>query len=260
MQELLKFKSYLKMRRGRPCVLVRWAGRMRRAARGSRSTTWPTARRPSPPSSGPPPLTAPPGLAAAGRPPIVPPPIPPPGFAVDLAPPGDLQVRAALRAVGRMMLSWWPEDGWQRGTVAPRGAFSHVVANTRQTSALRGTAKTMLDTASYGVCWVPRCPGPPRASRGWRRGCPAPRLGGRRLRLAALAAPPQPRLSDWSSARHSLGLRHGPGRRLPWKSSSESRRMFCPPGKFCGRPEAAGDCIATAVLCRAFLQGRRDLK
>jgi len=51
----------------------------------------------------------------------------------------------------------WPDDGWQRGTVArlcPRGAFSHVVAYTRQTSALRGTADTLLDAASYGTRWV----------------------------------------------------------------------------------------------------------
>ena len=69
------------------------------------------------------------------------------------APPGDLG--AAL--VGRTLLYWWPDDGWQRGTVArlcPRGAFSHVVAYTRQTSALRGTADTLLDAASYGTRWV----------------------------------------------------------------------------------------------------------
>ena len=59
--------------------------------------------------------------------------------------------------VGRSILYWWPTDGWQRGTVArpcPRGAFSHVVAYSRQTSALRGTADTLLDAASYGVHWV----------------------------------------------------------------------------------------------------------
>ena len=35
--------------------------------------------------------------------------------------------------VGSTVLYWWPDDGWQRGTVArlcPRGAFSHVVAST----------------------------------------------------------------------------------------------------------------------------------
>ena len=55
------------------------------------------------------------------------------------------------------MLYWWLDDGWQRDTVArlarlcPRGAFSHVVAYTRQTSALRGTADRLLDAASYGL-------------------------------------------------------------------------------------------------------------
>ena len=85
--------------------------------------------------------------------------------------PGDLG--AAL--VGRTLLYWWPTDGWQRGTVArlcPRGAFSHVVAYTRQTSALRGTADTLLDAASYGSRWVLLSPAPaggvtlrPRAPR-----------------------------------------------------------------------------------------------
>ena len=60
-------------------------------------------------------------------------------FTIDAAPPtGDL--RAEL--VGRTLLYWWPADGWQRGTVArlcPRGAVSHVVAYTRQTSALPGS-------------------------------------------------------------------------------------------------------------------------
>ena len=39
------------------------------------------------------------------------------------------------------MLYLWPDDGWQRGSAArlcARGAFSHVVANNRQASALRG--------------------------------------------------------------------------------------------------------------------------
>ena len=61
---------------------------------------------------------------------VAPPPIPPTGFTVEAAPPGDLG--AAL--VGRTVLYWWPDDGWQRGTVArlcPRGAFSHVVAYNR---------------------------------------------------------------------------------------------------------------------------------
>ena len=63
----------------------------------------------------------------------------------------------------RKILYWWPEDGWQRGTVArlcPRGAFSHVVAYTRQTSALRWTADTLLDAAFYGARWVLLSPAP----------------------------------------------------------------------------------------------------
>ena len=66
--------------------------------------------------------------------------------------------------LGRQLrLYWWPDDGWQRGTVArlcPRGAFSHVVAYTRQTSALRGTADSLLDSASYGARWVLLSPAP----------------------------------------------------------------------------------------------------
>ena len=42
----------------------------------------------------------------------------------------------------------------------PRGVFSHVVAYTRQTSALRGTADTLLDAASYGTRWVLLSPAP----------------------------------------------------------------------------------------------------
>ena len=63
------------------------------------------------------------------------------------------------------MLYWWPDDGWLRGTVArlcSRGAFSHVVAYTRQTAALRGTADTLLDAASHGSRWVLLSPAPMR--------------------------------------------------------------------------------------------------
>ena len=147
-QELLKFK----MRFGRPYVLVRWAGldaagdtwepldnltNCEAAITAFEQATGRTLPRPAPP---------PPGAGAAGAPA----PIPPAGYLVDATPPGDLG--AAL--VGRTLLYWWPTDGWQRGTVArlcPRGAFSHVVAYTRQTSALRGTADTLLDAASYGA-------------------------------------------------------------------------------------------------------------
>ena len=94
------------------------------------------------------PTSAPPPFI--GSPPA---PIAPTGFFVDAAPPGDL----GPALVGRTLLYWWPTDGWQRGTVArlcPRGAFSHVVAYSRQTSALRGTADSLLDAASYGSRWV----------------------------------------------------------------------------------------------------------
>ena len=169
-QELLKFK----MRYGRPYVLVRWAGldaagdtwepldnltncEAAIAAAFERGTGR-SIPRPAPP---------PPFAGAASAPA----PMPPAGYTVDVAPPGDLG--AAL--VGRTLLYWWPTDGWQRGTVArlcPRGAFSHVVAYTRQTSALRGTADTLLDAASYGSRWVLLSPAPaggvtlrPRAPR-----------------------------------------------------------------------------------------------
>ena len=142
-QELLKFK----MRYGRPYVLVRWAGR------DASGDTWEpldnltncaeaiTAFEQATGRSLPRPALAPPALPGAA-----PAPIAPAGFSVDAAPPGDLG--GAL--VGRTILYWWPTDGWQRGTIArlcPRGAFSHVVAYSRQTSTLRGTADSLLDAA-----------------------------------------------------------------------------------------------------------------
>ena len=87
---------------------------------------------------------------------VAPPPIPPTGFTDQAAPLGDLG--SAL--VGRTVLSWLPDHGWRRGTVAPRGAFSHVVAYNRQTSAPRGTAYTLLNAASYGSRWVLLSPAP----------------------------------------------------------------------------------------------------
>ena len=87
---------------------------------------------------------------------------------VEAAPPGDLDTALVGRTV--TVLYWWPDDGWQDGTVArlcPRGAFSHVVAYNRQTSALRGTADTLLDsspTAAAG-CFSRRL---------WRRVWPGP--------------------------------------------------------------------------------------
>ena len=166
--ELLKFK----MRYGRPHVLVRWTGsdasgdtweplenltNCEEAIAAFERATGRALPRPAPR----PPLAAGPA----------PPPLPPTGFTVDAAPLSDLG--AAL--VGRQLLYWWPDDGWQRGTVArlcPRPAFSHVVAYTRQTrrtSALRGTADSLLDSASYGARWVLLSPAAAAGVRGRSR-------------------------------------------------------------------------------------------
>ena len=80
------------------------------------------------------------------------PPIPPAGFTFDAAPPGGLGA-ALLGRVIVVLYYWWPDDGWRRETVPRlclRGAFSHVVAYTRETSGLRGMADTLLDAAFYG--------------------------------------------------------------------------------------------------------------
>ena len=138
---------------GQPYILVRWAG-----CDVSRKTWEPLDNLTNcaaaifafERSSGRPlPRPAPPQPAFAAPLPV---PIPPAGFTIDAALLGDL--RAEL--VGRTLLYWWPADVWQRGTVARhclRGTFSHVVAYTRQTSALHGTADTLLDPASYGHRW-----------------------------------------------------------------------------------------------------------
>ena len=140
-QEVIKFR----MRYGRPHVLVRWAGR------DASGDTWEQLERLPPCEAAliafeqatgralprPAPL-----LPAAAAPP---PPLPPTGFTVDAAPPGDLG--AAL--VGRQLLYWWPDDGWQHGTVArlcPRGAFSHVDAQKQQLFWWLATAANHLDS------------------------------------------------------------------------------------------------------------------
>jgi hypothetical protein len=151
-EAILKFS----MRAGRPHVLVRWTGLDAsgdtweplenltncedaiRAFEQARGLVLPRA---------PPP---PPSHACGG----VAPPLPPAGYSVDPSP-GDL----GATLVGRRILYWWPSDGWQLGTVAricapSASGFTHVVAYTRQTSALRGTADTLLDAASYGQRWV----------------------------------------------------------------------------------------------------------
>ena len=85
--------------------------------------------------------------------------------------------------LGRDILYWWPDDGWQRGHVAKpssRPPFTHVVAYRRETSALRGTVDTLLDRPSYGQRWVLLSPNPPS---GVSRAAP-------RTRAAARAAAP----------------------------------------------------------------------
>jgi len=98
---------------------------------------------------------APPSAVVGG----VPPPLPPTGYTVDPAP-GDL----GRALVGRRILYWWGEDGWQLGSVArvsSQASFSHVVAYHRRSSALSGTAHSLLDSASYGATWVALSPLPP---------------------------------------------------------------------------------------------------
>ena len=98
-----------------------------------------------------------------------------------------------------------------------------MVAYTRQTSALLGTADKLLDAASYGVRWTAS----PRPLTPGLSGHPA------RLRPAALADPLTLRLifrseiGHESVARQSLSLRPDPGKRQLWKSLS--RRIFCLP-------------------------------
>jgi hypothetical protein len=60
--------------------------------------------------------------------------------------------RSIAVLVGGRSLYWWTSDSWQRGTVAricapSASGFTHVVAYTRQTSALRNRVDTLLDTA-----------------------------------------------------------------------------------------------------------------
>ena len=63
----------------------------------------------------------------------------------------SLRLGAVL--VGRTLLYWWPDHGWQRAPSLDgwqRVAFSHVLAYAIQTSALRGTADKLLGAESYG--------------------------------------------------------------------------------------------------------------
>ena len=157
-EAILKFA----VRAGRPHVLVRWSGS------DASGDTWEPlehltnceeaikafelARGVVLPRSPPPP----PSQACGGKAS----PLPPPGFTVDPSP-GAL----GPALVGRRLLYWWPSDGWQLGTVArvcpTSSEFSHVVAYHRKSSALRGTAETLLDAASYGQRWVLLTPSAP---------------------------------------------------------------------------------------------------
>ena len=141
---------------GRPSSWCAGRAATRRATRESRWTTSLTVRRPLPHSSG---LRAALCHAPPRRRRLSPSPCLSPRQALPLMP----LRRRVISARSSTLFYWWPADGWQRGTVArlcPRGAFSHVVAYTRQTSALRGTADTLLDAASYGHRWVLLSPAP----------------------------------------------------------------------------------------------------
>ena len=73
--------------------------------------------RPLPPSTGA--AHSPPDAPTATA--VAPPPIPPTGFAVEAAPPGDLGAALVGRTV-LLVLYWWPDDCWQRGTPSPASA------------------------------------------------------------------------------------------------------------------------------------------
>ena len=91
------------------------------------------------------------------------PPIPPSGFTLLLSPPDPLP-----DLIGRRIFYWWPDDGWQLGTVARqcvRVPFSHVVAYHRSLSALSGTVDTLLDRPAYGTRWFLLEPAAPTGVR-----------------------------------------------------------------------------------------------
>ena len=73
---------------------------------------------------------------------------------------------AVQSSVGRLILYFWPDYGWQRGTVAKLSKkvpqFTHVVAYARSTAAFAGTADSLLDAAYYGSSWVLLSPDPSR--------------------------------------------------------------------------------------------------
>ena len=148
------------MRYGRPYELCAGQASTRQATRGngSRYRRLRAGDRPHPPRTAPPP---PPLAGAAGAPQ----PMPPAGYVVEAAPPGDL----GTALVGRTLLYWWPDDGWQRGTVArlcPRGAFSHVVAcrvGAARHGGQRRTHCLTLPPAAPAGCFKFPCRPPPLA-------------------------------------------------------------------------------------------------
>ena len=105
-------------------------------------------------------------------PPPPPPPVPPTCFVLESAE-GAVAAQSLVR---RLILYFWPDYGWQRGTVAKLSKrvpqFTHVVAYARSTAAFAGTADSLLDAAYYGSRWVllsldPSLPvPPPRRARG----------------------------------------------------------------------------------------------
>ena len=98
-------------------------------------------------------LRVPPSVSVGG----VPPPLPPAGYTVDPAP-SDLD--RAL--VGRRILYWWGENGWQLGCIAESSRVTLDAGfSVRLLLVLSGAAHTLLDAASYSSYLggaVPCCP------------------------------------------------------------------------------------------------------
>ena len=124
-----------------------------------------------------------------------------------------------------------PPRGAARYNQPPRGAFSLVVAYARQTSALRGTADTLLDAASYGSRWVLLSPDPAAG-----------------VALALWPRDPKFEFGRWLVTASAPG--HGPGRR------NHSHRMFC--GLFRGRRGRALNLKLCILFARATSETTKD--
>ena len=97
--------------------------------------------------------------------------------------------------------------GAARYNQPPRGAFSLVVAYARQTSALRGTADTLLDATSYGSRWVLLSPDPAAG-----------------VALALWPRDPKFEFGRWLVTASAPG--HGPGRRILFvRDTSETTKL-----------------------------------